>query len=87
MSASPRCGQFALPQFEPHLHDGPQSHDGPHLQDAPQLRASGLMVQLQEGVQLHGLHLQDSVIGKLLGFGLWSSWDTVRIGRALERSG
>lgn len=81
MGASPRGGQFALPQFGPHEHDGPHSHDG------PQLRTSDLMVQLQLRVQLHGLHLQDSVIGKLLGFGLGSSWDTRRIGRALERSG
>ena len=67
--------QFAQSQFAPHLHDGPQ------------LQALALVAHLQVGVQVQGLHLQVSVIGELLLFGLWRSWDTTRIGWTLERSG
>ena len=46
-SASPRCGQFAQPQF------------GPHLQAGPHLQVFVWGAHLQVGVQVQGLHLHD----------------------------
>jgi hypothetical protein len=39
---------------------------GPHLQDGPHLQAICLVAHLQVGAQVHGLHLQVSVMDELL---------------------
>jgi hypothetical protein len=75
VNAPPRCGQFA------------QAPSGPHLHDGPQLQAFGWEAHVQACAQVQGLHLQVSVIGELLWFGLWSACGTMRIGWTIERSG